>query len=55
MDKPFKFGEVEEESASQLAKDQAYIQKLLQKDAQLSASWEALNKSFEPDSKNKKS
>ena len=39
MSEPFKFGEMEDDDVAQLAKDQAYIQKLLKKDAELNKIW----------------
>ena len=54
MSEPFKFGEMEDDDVAQLAKDQAYIQKLLKKDAELNKSWNDLNEELDYKSKPKK-
>lgn len=53
MSELFKFGEMEDDDVAQLAKDQAYIQKLLKKDAELNKIWNDLNEEFDTNHKKK--
>lgn len=48
------FGMVDVDSPSQMAQDQAYMQKLLKKDAELNKLWNEVNDGFSSNAKDKK-